>query len=289
MLLAFGASALLPAAAFGAPKDDVPSDSFLWDIELAVDKKALGSRKRSADDLKRLEEVLKLRLPILTLAKDESKITIKSDSEILIRVPSDQVVDPQVAMLSRVGDLELRYLDDLQTSFNPEGRYFLETLTVQGIETKSVTRFRDRKTNLPLSAEKFLSQSPLLATSVDLEPDSAHRVGSGLQMAVRARFNKKVAKKLESLAGKPGRLLAMALDGQIVSIYALSPKPKQKGKKQPKEESDFGDVDVLAGFGTEEEAQWLAVVLNSGPLPLPLKVVSSHIYVPENVKSAPGA
>lgn len=292
LLLIWAAAGLLPEAASTAPEADLPTDSFLWDVQVAVDVKAMGMRKRSSDDLKRLEEVLVRRIPIFTLAKDEGKVIVKSESDITIRIPADQVVEPQVAMLCRTGELELRHLEDLQTNFNPDGRYFLETVTVQGIETKTITRFRDKRTNLPVPPAKFLAQCPLIGTSVDLEPDSAHRVGSGLQMAVRARFNEKVAKKLERFAGKPGRLLALVMDGQIISIHTLPSKSKQKGKKQPRESDEgngYGDVDILAGFGTEEEALWLAVVLNSGPLPLPIKVVSSKIHVPVGAKSVPGA
>jgi preprotein translocase subunit SecD len=291
-LLVWTAAALLPNAASTAPQTDPSTDSFLWDVQVALDTKALGTRKRSPDDLKRLEEVLVRRIPIFTLAKDEGKVIVKSESDITIRIPADQVVEPQVAMLCRTGELELRHLEDLQTNLNPAGRYFLETVTVQGIETKTLTRFRDKRTNLPVPPERFLAQCPLIGTAADLEPDSAHRVGSGLQMSVRARFNEKVAKKLERFAGKPGRLLALVMDGQIISIHTLPAKMKQKGKRPPKEsidESGFGDVDILAGFGTEEEAQWLAVILNSGPLPLPIKAVSSKIHVPDGAKPAPGA
>src|SRR5262245_51238981 len=100
-LLAWTAVALVPGAVVAAPKGDTPSDSFLWDIQLAVDTKALGTHKPSADELKRLEAVLTRRIPIFTLAKDEGKITFKSVSDILLRIPVDQVVEPQLAMLCR--------------------------------------------------------------------------------------------------------------------------------------------------------------------------------------------
>jgi preprotein translocase subunit SecD len=249
-------------------------DSFTTEVKLAVDRARTDVKKLRPTDTKTLEEVLKKRAPMLG-AKD-GKVDVRSFDDIRVRVLADKVEPSQLRMLGRPGQLELRYLENVQTSLNPKARYYVDVLSIQD---KTTIRFRDRETNLPVAAPEFVRRCPLILSNADLEPDSAKVVGSGLLMAVRVRFTPRATRRLEGFTGKPGRLLAVMLDGELLSINAVTRKVNsgKKGGQKGDSDVDLSELDLSGGFGTAEEAGYLALVLNSGPLPFPLTVVSNAI------------
>lgn len=262
-------AALLVVTACGAPRGDA-AESLVTEIRLALDRGKGDPKKEREPDLKAVEQVLKKRLTIF--AAQGGSVEVRKPDEIVLRVPVEKVGQNQLRILCRAGSLQIQPLDDVATNFNPDGRYLLDSLSIQG---KTTLRFRDRRSNLPISAPEFLSRCPRLLENKDLQPDSARVVGSGLSLAVRLQFTDQAAKRLTRFTRKPGHLLATVLDGEMVGINA-STGPVKGGKKQQPAD-DLGQIEVTGGFGTEEEAGYLATVFNSGPLPFPLTVLSQKL------------
>ena len=145
-----------------------------------------------------------------------------------------------------------------------------------------------------MESRKLVSRSPLLFDNDDLAPNGAEAVANGA--IVRVKLTEKATTRLESFLKKPGRLVAVVLDDDVVAISAavttIAPKRKPKDKKTkdetpvvpgqpepapaPKEELG-GQVDIPGGFSTPEEATLLAGVLNAGELPFPLTIRSRHV------------
>jgi preprotein translocase subunit SecD len=265
LLLAACLAVLAPARA---------QEDFTTEVRLGLDHERPVARKLGAGDLKAIESVLTKRLPILGSKK--GTVEARSLDDIRVRVQSGRVGDPEARMFARQGLLEFRYLEDVQTALNPRGRYLFDEINIQG---DSRLRFRDRKTDKVLPLPEFLARCPLILSNEDLEPDAAQRVTGDTLMAVRVEFNSRSAKRLEQFLKKPGRLLAIVLDGEMISMNTVAERPKTD-RKDKDARVQVAQIDIGGGFGSAAEAAYLAAVFNSGPLPCPLSVRSRQIVSP---------
>ena len=281
-----------PAPAKPRPKLD-PVKDFIMEYRFALDpvgeppspeadrfgprpvtRSAASPALRAGDlDLKAIAAVLEKRLPILSL--DPGEVEVVSPTDLRVRVPFARMSRGALKQFVRAGQLEVRRLDDIMTTLNPGGKYLIDTLNVNGAYS---LRFRDRRSNKVISAKEYALRCPLLADTGDMEPDSAHRVGEGVQMGVRVQLNERATKRLRDFQKKPGRMAAVFLDGELLSVNAVTEKfrPPKRKRNEPRDET-LDEIDITAGFGNSEEAGYLANVLNSGALPYPLKVVSQGI------------
>jgi preprotein translocase subunit SecD len=281
----FGATALVAilAASVGAsagtekPPEKKPS-GFSTEIRLAVETTKVDVSRLSRAEEKRMEEVLRLRLPIFTL-NGSGTASVQGATAIKVTVPVDSVTPLQLTSFTRAGRLEIRHLDNLRTSENPGGRYDLNVLSITDSgEQRSSLRFFDHKNARPVPVKEFLSGCSVIAGGEDVEVATV--VTSGALMAVRVQFTTRGSRKLNDFAKKPGRVLGVVLDGEVISISAVVGRAKKpKGEKKGPEE-DVSQIDVLGGFQSPEEANYLATILTAGPLPVPLKV-AGHRLVPE--------
>lgn len=262
-------------AAAGMTGGASAQDSFTQEIRLTLDRSKLGTGKPAKVDEKGLEEALKKRFPILK-AKGGT-VEVKGPEDIRMKVPVDTVNPTQLKMLVVPGVLELRYLDDVQTNLNPHGKYVLDVLSRSDGPDK--IRFRERDGVKPIPPEEFFRRCPLIAGNEDLEPGGAGVIRDGALMAVRVQFNKRATERLNRFQGKPGRILAILLDGEIITMNSVTRKIEKPRKKDapPVQEDELTTIDILGGFGTGDEADYLAAVFNAGPLRVPLKVVSAKI------------
>jgi preprotein translocase subunit SecD len=240
------------------------------ELRLAVDPGAPEAKKVGRAEEKLMQPALEKRLPILAVTG--GRVEVRTADDILVRIPAEKVSEPQLRMFRRRGLLEFRNLDDVHTSLNPRGRYLLDLLRVQ---KTSVIRFQERETGRVHQAAEILRRSPLLLDNRDLIAGAARVVTQG-HFAVRVQVTREAGKRLERFTSKPGRLLAVALDGEIIGLHALT---KDLGRGAEGEDGKKGlmDLDITGGFTTEQEARFLATVFNSGPLPCPLTVVSSKL------------
>jgi hypothetical protein len=267
----------------GAQEDPPPkkADGFSTELRLSIDPTRTDVGKISREQERRMEEVLRLRLPIFTTT-GAGTASVQGPTDIKVRFPAENPTPLQLNALVRLGRFEIRHLDDLRTSENPRGRYDLNVLTItdQG-KPRSDLRFFDHRSGRPVPMKEFIERCPVVAGGEDVEV--ANVVTSGALMAVRVQFTQAGTVKLQRFTKKPGRVLGVVLDNEVISISAVvgkaTKKPKgEKGKTEktvPDEE--VSQVDVLGGFQTVEEANYLATVLTAGPLPAPLKVVGSRL------------
>lgn len=273
---------LIAAVALTAAVQPVlAQDTVTWEIRLAVDPaRAPRERPRSPDE-RAIVAVLEKRAVMLGIP--QGKVEFRSANDIRLRVNADRLNPAQLKMLVRPGRLEFRHLEDIRTSLNPRGRYFLEYSTIQ--DTTRL-QFRDSRRDRPVPAAEFLARCPLIADQTDILPDSARRVEDSLRIAVRVLFTRGASKRLDRASGRVGRILAVALDDEIIGMDAVIAKPsrgRERGSKKEKpddESQDVRQVDIAGAFTSDEEASYLAIVLNSGALPSPLKVVTHTPLAP---------
>jgi preprotein translocase subunit SecD len=120
----------------------------------------------------------------------------------------------------------------------------------------------------------------LVVDSGDIAPNGAGVVSGNGYVAIRVQFTTAGTRKLEGAIKKAGRILAVTLDGEIISMTVTNGEQKpEKKRKQPGDSAapDVPQLDIFGGFSTLDEANDLAAILNAGPLPVPLKVVNTRV------------
>ena len=269
-------------------------DTFTMEARFAADYKPTKETAANPVDPKQIEEVLKKRLPILTAG--EGTVEIRSLEDIRVRVAADKLDDLQLRAFGRPGRVEMRHLEDVKVGVDGRGRYEIDILTIAaGRQQETKIRFKDRRTGRITPAAEFVAKCPLLVSGEDLVGDGARVVGSGAQMAVRVQVKEKPWRRVERLQGRDGALVAVTLDGELVSMNSIPPRsefrriktkggkapaePPKRKERQPKEEDlkeEGGTFDLIGGFSDRDDAGYLAVVLNAGPLPFPLKTLSKE-------------
>jgi preprotein translocase subunit SecD len=248
------------AAVLGAGLPARSQDDFLTELQLAVDRSMVDPRKLKDVDLKTVQAVLEKRTAMLALKG--GKVEAKSLEDIRVKAPATKINDAQKQMIGRMGQLEVRELEEVRGPLHPKARYMVEYRSIQG---EVSLRIRDVETNLPIPMERFLPRCPLLFTSEDLAPEGASAIQGLGGSIIRVKLKERAAKQLERLTRKPGRMLAIVIDGDLMGIPVVSQK------------LDAGVLDLPAAFNNPEEAGYLAIVLNSGALPLPFKVVNTRL------------
>jgi preprotein translocase subunit SecD len=276
MLRLLAPLALALAAAQAAPEPPPPAEKqaeFATEVRLALDKERFAAKKVRSGAEKQLEEALKGRLALL--GSTEGRVEVKSPEDIRVVVKSEKVDPTQLRTFTRIGRWELRHLDEVQTSLNPDGRVQIDVRNIQDADgTQSVTRFRDRKSGALIPADRFFSQCPILATNADFNLGAARAVSGGALMAVRVQLTLPASKKLRRFLQKPGRVVGMTLDGEVVGLNVVGTPPKRR-----KGDPELGpeEIDILGGFATPEDCGYLAVILNAPPLPFPIKVLGTKL------------
>lgn len=255
--------------------------NFYNEIQLAVDATRIDVDKVHREDEGRIESALKRRLKMFTKTGDGT-VKMEGFSAIRMRVPVERITPTQLNTLVRTGQVEIRILDDLRTATNPDGRYEISNINITGggKEQQSQMRFFDTRAGKNVPVKDFLARSPLVVDSGDIAPNGAGVTSGDGYNAIRVQFTTAGTRKLEGAIKKAGRILAVTLDGEIISLTVTSGEQKApKKKKQPGDSSasDVPQLDIFGGFNTLDEANDLAAILNAGPLPVPLKVVNTRV------------
>ena len=252
----------------------VGQEEFGTEIRLAY-ATAPGARPNGGAQARQLEPVLRRRLALF--GGDGGSVTVRSAEDIVVLAPTAQVGPLELKALTRPGTLEIRLLDGVRTNLNRDGRYSLETRTVQTTKLELSYRIREIKTQRLIPIEEFARRSPLLASAADLEP-GASRVLRDAGTVLRLVFNKRAAGRLNAAGRRPGRLIVTLLDGALLGISATQVRVSGKDRKQRREQDEpLDSLDLSEGFGSPEEAGLLATVLESGELPVPLRVVGTQL------------
>ncbi|MGV3722796.1 MAG: hypothetical protein ACO1SX_17975 [Actinomycetota bacterium] len=273
-------------ACFAAVSTAFAQGTAQTELKLGVDRTRVKVGKLSKIDAPALQEVLEKRVAAGAGSEGEVEITDRDDIRIL--VPLEKLTDQQLRLLTQPGRIEFRALEDVYSNLNPGGRYMIDVLTVQD---ETTLRFRNRQTNQQVQTSTLLAKSPLLFNNADFAPEGAHLLGNSV---VRVRLNEKATGRLKQFLKKPGRLMAVVMDGEVLAINAsvtpiAPPRSRKKRKKkaepgvlgaEPMAEEpnpNAGIVDIPAAFTRPEEAAQLAGMINAGVLPYPLTVRSRRI------------
>jgi len=226
-------------------------------------------------------------------------VQAKGRDEIVIELPSVQPGDPLVASLTAVGEMTFRYLPEVAVNGSDAPaaarnrpitlQYAIDTTTKEqtcnfydqrtrqscrdGFHIRkdyaSNVAARDGRTRAAADIRELrvwnglLSTSKVIITSKDIEPTSRVVLEpSTRQPAVTQEFTPVGAVKMKDFTSKHMyTIMAIMLDDRILTAPQITGVISNKGE-------------LCGGIPTLADARNLAGMLNSGPLPVPLNVVS---------------
>ena len=215
------------------------------------DLKPGQSGTTNADLLATTVEIIRSRVDKLGVS--EPLIQAQPPDRVLVQLPG--VNDPQkaVGIIGQTAQMEIRLLpENLRPVSDPKN--------------PNSTLFADAQGNLvPTATARDASE--LLVSGVDVKPTTTAGFAQGGTPAVffelQGEGARKFAQVTTQVAGK-GRFIPIFLDDKAISAPTVQ-SPITGGSGQ-----------ISGGFETIEDAQSLAVLLNSGALPAPIDVVENR-------------
>ena len=205
----------------------------------------------NADLLATTVEIIRSRVDKLGVS--EPLIQSQPPDRVLVQLPG--VNDPQkaVGIIGQTAQMEIRLLPE---NIRP----------VSDPKDPNNTLFADAQGNL-IPPAQARDASELLVSGVDVKPTTtagfAQGGTPGVFFELQGTGAQKFAQVTTQVAGK-GRFIPIFLDDKAISAPTVQ-SPITGGSGQ-----------ISGGFATIEEAQSLAVLLNSGALPAPIDVVENR-------------
>lgn len=184
-------------------------------------------------------------------------VTVRREGQRRFVVSLGTAPNPQAVLnaMTRPGKLELRHLADVRSNRNPKGPYAVDNWG-------GAVHFVRAGTHREVPPATLLKNAPVVLTGSSLKPSASAEAARGGEPQVRVEFNERGTKALaEFTRSHVGEVLATVLDGQILSAPRVM------------EPITGGTATIAGGWHSLDEARDVARVLNSGPLPVPLKVI----------------
>ena len=214
------------------------------------------------------------------LGVEKPKVTLEGENKFIVELPGYTNIQEATKILTKRGCLNFCWLKQVRTYWETKRRYkiidkdqniyFIDTLNHnKKIKPSDATK---NEFKALLSNPKFVQ---VILTNADLLPKSRVRAGgvNNSKAVVQIRLNPNGEKRLGDFVDNPLRFreyLAIVLDGEIISAPVNNIMMGRAGASNPIIEGDF----------TAKEAQQLASLLNSMPLPVALLVDISEIVKP---------
>ncbi len=205
----------------------------------------------NADLLATTVEIIRSRVDKLGVS--EPLIQAQPPDRVLVQLPGVNNPQKAVGIIGQTAQMEIRLLPE---NLRP----------VNDPKDPNSTLFADAQGNL-VPAAQARDASELLVSGVDVKPTTtagfAQGGTPGVFFELQGEGARKFAQVTTQVAGK-GRFIPIFLDDKAISAPTVQ-SPITGGSGQ-----------ISGGFDTIEEAQSLAVLLNSGALPAPIDVVENR-------------
>jgi preprotein translocase subunit SecD len=187
----------------------------------------------------------------------EPTIIRQGEDRIVVQVPGLQDPEALKALLDKTARLEFKLVDE---NANPD-----DTLAGKAAVGSQALPYPNNPTGIPFIAVKRLGGikgDQLTGAQQSFDQQTNEPV-------VNIQFDSQGAKKFADMTQKhTGKLFAIILDGQVISAPQIN-------------EPILGGQSQISGSFTVESANQLAISLNSGALPIDLKIVEERTVGPD--------
>ena len=191
--------------------------------------------------------ILEQRVNKLGLA--EAVLQTQGEDKVIIKLPG--ITDPERALniIRSTAQLEFRHIPrkyEVHVDLDPDA------------PTKKTVYFTD-ETGKEMPSAEVIAESPIVVRGDQLKPNSQVVNDPSGFPQVAFEFKREGADKFWAFTRThKGQYLGIVLDNEIISAPVVKSAIRTRG--------------VIEGIGSTKEAQQLAVLLNSGALPIPLDV-----------------
>ncbi len=207
-------------------------------LEYKADLNSIKEADRR-DAMQSIRDVVERRVNSFGVA--EPNVSVEGQDKLIVELPGIKNIDEAINQIGQTPTLEFKVENtQFQTSTNPDG-----TVSVKGGDPWNSTG---------------LSGKQLKRATADIQQSR----GIGGEIIVRLEFNDEGTKLFSELTTQNvGKRIAIFLDGQIISAPTV-------------QNAITDGVAIITGNFTAKEAKELATRLNSGALPVPIKLVSQQ-------------
>lgn len=233
-------------------------------VTLAPDKSKPDGTNVRPDQMEKVRDVLEARVNSFGLSGSDVRLkTTGANQQILVVLPGVKNPEEALKVISKVAQLEFRYLSNVRSDRNFNAPYSMHVTSGDATEGKPDSyAFTDERTKKPVPEEEVIEKAELILRGNTLKPVSKAEIDTrNGQPIVAFEFNAEGAKSFgDFTSAHVGEILAVVLDNKIVSAPRIDSAITE------------GHGTISGGFKTMAEARLLANLLNSGSLPIPLQV-----------------
>lgn len=202
--------------------------------------------------LNKTVEIIRSRVDKLGVS--EPLIQAQQPDRIIVQLPG--VNDPQraIAVIGQTAQMEIRLLPQ-------------NLVPVSDPKDPNNTLFRDSKTGNPVDAATARTQSQLIVSGEDVKPNTTAGFTEGGKPAIFFELQGPGAQRFAEVTtqvARQNRFIPIFLDDRCISAPTVE-SPITGGRGQ-----------ISGGFESMQEANNLALLLNSGALPAPIDVVQNQ-------------
>ena len=234
-------------------------------VVLEPDPTKLGDEKIDEELMNSVRNVLETRVNSFGLSGTE--VRLKGANQVLILLPDAKKPQEALDRIKKVAQLEFRHLNNVINDQNPGRRYRMDVQN--GDATKGepdLYSFTDTSTSKKVSHSEVLKETTLLVKGNYLKPNSRAVVNpTNGEPQISFQFNSDGARQFGTFTTENvGEHLAIVLDNEIISAPTIN-EPITEGEG------------VITGSATMAEARVVANLMNSGALPIPMRVAETQI------------
>ncbi|MEF3280203.1 MAG: protein translocase subunit SecD [Elusimicrobiota bacterium] len=244
-------------------------------LELEIDK--LDKNEKLQDAMQRAIEIVRNRVDAYGIA--ETPIAKVGDRWISVDLPGISKTEQAEALIGKTAQLKFMLVDESTTSANILSE--ISKLDRPAIDNtgaidpyiakmlpKNLTILKGKSEEGTSEVKYYVLESSIVVTGAYLENARVQTDSQFGMPYIAFSFNKEGGKIFEDYTGKNvGRFLAIVLD----DVVYTAPRIKTK---------ITGGKGIIEGNFTMEEARDIALVLRSGALPAPVKIIEKRVVGP---------
>lgn len=199
----------------------------------------------------------------------EPLVEIKDGDKLVVELPGVKDADSAARLLSSSGTLEFYYLKDVQNANNPMGRWRMEPAMTEDkgylfTDTRGQIIDSIKQPVEVLAKVVRSSENKPILSGQDLLPNAKANLNRRNQTVINIEFNREGTGIFrEFTRTHVGDYLAVFFDGRLITAPSIN-EAIPSGKAE------------ITGFRSLAEARRTAEVINSGGLPVGLKVISKE-------------
>ena len=245
-------------------------------VVMQVDPKHKGDWP--TDTREQLEKMQTIKKTIITRVQGiqgvaEPIVAIQGNNRIVIELPGVKDTESALKRIKNTASLEFYYLKDVITQNNPTGEWDMKDdlgdekgYTFVGSQGDTINSLTQPEELLKKVVKSDIN--PPILTGKDVLPNAKSNINQSNEKVINIEFNQSGTDIFRDFTRKHvGDRLAIFFDGKLLTAPSIN-EPIPNGQA------------VVSGFRSLKQARQTAEYLNSGALPIPMKIMTRDTVEP---------